>query len=156
VPLVDEFFEELDARWGAQPGARIRLRIIGSSALMLRTNYERGTKDSDVLETNDLTRDVKTRMLDLAGPDSDLHIRHRLYIDFVPNGIPFLPHVPVYHKNTEINAKLRCFELEVLDVVDVVVAKLKRFHANDQRHRGDDREGPRPSRSALGALPVSS
>lgn len=132
MSLVDDFFEELDSRWGAQPGARIRLRIIGSSALMLRTNYERGTKDSDVLETNDLTDDVKKRMLDLAGPNSDLHTRHRLYIDFVANGIPFLPHAPLYHKNTEINAKLRCFELEVLDVVDVVVAKLKRFHANDR------------------------
>lgn len=70
MPLVDDFFEELDSRWGEQPEARIRLRTIGSSALMLRTNYERGTKDSDVLETNDLTHDVKKRMLDLAGLDS--------------------------------------------------------------------------------------
>jgi hypothetical protein len=67
VATVDEFFRELDARWGEARPAKIHLRIIGSSALMLQTNYERRTKDSDVLETNDLTANVKKRMLDLGG-----------------------------------------------------------------------------------------
>lgn len=132
MAAVDEFFQEMDARWGDAPPAKIRLRIIGSSALMLQTNYERGTKDSDVLETNDLTANVKKRMLDLGGLGSDLHTRHRLYIDFVGNAVPFLPQVPLYHAKLDLNVRLRCFELEVLDVVDVVVAKLKRFHANDR------------------------
>ncbi len=131
MAAVDEFFKELDARWKGPP-AKVHLRIIGSSALMLQTNYERGTKDSDVLETSDLTAEVKKRMLDLGGPGSALHTRHRLYIDFVDNAVPFLPQVPLYHPNAVLNAQLRCFELDVLDVVDVVVAKLKRFHANDR------------------------
>jgi hypothetical protein len=132
VPTVDEFFKELDARWGEAPPAKIRLRIIGSSALMLQTNYERGTKDSDVLETHDLTANVKKRMLDLGGLGSNLHTRHRLFIDFVRNAVPFLPQVPIYHAKADLNSQLHCFELEVLDVVDVVVAKVKRFHANDR------------------------
>jgi hypothetical protein len=99
---------------------------------MLQTDYERGTKDSDVLETHDVTADVKKRLLDLAGAGTDLHTRHRIYLDVVPNGIPFLSQRAVYHGLTDLNATLRHLELEVLDVVDVVVAKLKRFHANDR------------------------
>jgi hypothetical protein len=134
VPLVDDFFRELDAHRGAPPQTKIRLRIIGSSALMLQTDYERGTKDSDVLETNDLTSPVKQRILELGGAGSELHTRHRLYIELVSSGIPFLPQVPVYHRLAALNALLRCFELVALVVIDVVVAMLKRFHAND---RGD-------------------
>jgi hypothetical protein len=132
VPLVDDFFRDLDGRWGAPPPARIRLRIIGSSALMLQTDYERGTKDSDVLETGELTPDVKARLLRLGGVGSDLHTRHKLYVEIVPNGTPFLRQKALYHSQAALNAVLRCFELEVLDVVDVVVAKLKRFHASDR------------------------
>ena len=123
MPLVDDLFRDLDARWGSPPHAKIRLRIIGSSALMLQTDYERGTTDSDVLETGDLSVGVKKRILDLAGEGTTLHRRHRIYIQIVPSGIPFLPQVALYHPLAALNAELRNFELEVLDVVDVVVAK---------------------------------
>jgi hypothetical protein len=132
VPLAHDFFRDLDGRWGGPPRGRIRLRIIGSSALVLQTGYERGTKDSDVLETDDLTVHVKKRMLDLAGEGSELHRKHGLYIDVVSSGIPFLPQGALYHPQAALNAALSHFELEVLDIVDVVVAKLKRFHANDR------------------------
>ena len=36
------------------------------------------------------------------------------------------------HPQTELNARLRHFDLEVLDAVDVVVSKLKRFNPNDR------------------------
>ncbi len=132
MPLVDDFFRDIDGRWGTPAAAKIRLRIIGSSALMLQTDYERGTKDSDVLETNDLTAGIKKRLLDLAGAGTPLHERHRIYIEFVSSGLPFLPQVALYHRVVPLNAPLRHFDLEVLDVVDVVVAKLKRFHAGDR------------------------
>ena len=51
MPLINDFFIDIDRHWGASTEGKIPLRIIGSSALMLQTNYERGTKDSDVLET---------------------------------------------------------------------------------------------------------
>jgi hypothetical protein len=101
---------------------------------MLQTGYERGTKDSDVLETNAITNAVKERLLALGGEGSDLHRRHRLYVEVVGHAIPFLPQQALYHPLTELNARLRNCDLEVLDVVDIVVSKLKRFHAND---RGD-------------------
>lgn len=45
---ISDFLEEIDRRWvAAAEVGKIRLRIIGSSALMLQTGYERGTKDSD-------------------------------------------------------------------------------------------------------------
>lgn len=43
--LIDDFFKDIDGRWGQAPDAKIRLRIIGSAALMLQADYERGTKD---------------------------------------------------------------------------------------------------------------
>jgi hypothetical protein len=87
VPLVDDLFRDLDARWGRPTPAKIRLRIIGSAALMLQTDYERGTTDSDVLETTNLTDGVRKRILDLAGEGTTIHQRHRLYIQIVPSGV---------------------------------------------------------------------
>ena len=75
---IRDFFEDLDGRWGPPTGAKIPLRIIGSSALMLQTGYERGTKDSDVLETAAITVAVKARLVAVGGEGTDLHRRHRL------------------------------------------------------------------------------
>lgn len=133
MSIIDEFFADVDQQWPAAPAAtKIRLAIIGSSALMLQTRYERGTKDSDVFETVDLAPATKAALLRVAGKDTELHRRWRLYIDIVGNGIPFLPHGPLWHPVAAVNGKLRRIELVALDVVDVVVSKLKRFHANDQ------------------------
>lgn len=49
VAQFKELLTEIDARWkpvGAEP---ITLQVIGSAALMLQADYERGTKDGDVL-----------------------------------------------------------------------------------------------------------
>ncbi len=45
--------------------------------------------------------------------------------------MPFLPQAPAWHTLVDLNASLGHFELAVLDVVDVVVSKLKRLNAND-------------------------
>jgi hypothetical protein len=132
VSRISEFLEDVDRQWkkGSESG-KTRLRIIGSAALMLQTGYERGTKDSDVLETAALTADIKKRLISLAGAGTDLHERHRLYIDIVSSGLPFLPQSPRCHAVGDLNRKLRAFDIEVLDVVDTVVSKLKRFSASD-------------------------
>ncbi len=133
MPLFDTFFRDLDRAWGKAPSrGPITLRVIGSAALMLQTDYERGTSDGDILETVDLTVPVKARLLELAGRASPLHRRHGIYLDVVAAGVPFLPQVPRWHPHATLNGSLSAFEVEVLDVVDVVVSKLKRFHANDQ------------------------
>lgn len=129
---LNAFFKEIDERWEWPQEPKLRLSIIGSTALMLQTSYARGTKDSDVLETAHLIGETKDRLLALAGKGTALSVRRALYIEIVASGLPFLPQAPLYHPRVELNASLSRFEIEVLDVVDVVVSKLKRFHANDQ------------------------
>lgn len=97
---------------------------------MLQASYERATKDSDIFETTSLTKDIQTKLLALAGKSSALCMRRRIYIDIVANGIPFLPTMPLWHP-VAFSSNLSKFELRVLDIVDVVVSKLKRFSAND-------------------------
>ena len=54
-----------------------------------------------------------------------------MYVDIVPNGVPFLPAPPRWHPLTGLMG-LRRLEIHVLDVIDIVVSKLKRFHGNDR------------------------
>jgi hypothetical protein len=131
VQRISEFLKDVDRRWTPTADQKIRLRVIGSAALMLQTGYERGTKDSDVLETDSITPDIKAQLLQLAGPNSELYDRHRIYVDVVSRALPFPPQVPLCHLLDDLNRELTRFEVEVLDVIDVVVSKLKRFHAND-------------------------
>lgn len=128
---IRNLIKDLDRLWDGAGSEKIRLSIIGSAALMLQTTYVRGTKDSDVLEATNLTPDIKAKLIKLAGPGSDLHRKHRVYLELVAPGLPFLPQAPMFHSVADLNQDLTHFEIEVLDVVDVVVSKLKRFHAND-------------------------
>lgn len=132
VEPLNDLFRAVDGLWGRSAPKKISLRIIGSCALMLQTRYARGTKDGDVLETADLTIDVTARLLDLAGKGTTLHLRNGIYLEFVPNGLAFLPQDALYHPQIELNAGLRYFEIAALDVVDIVVSKLARFHGDDR------------------------
>lgn len=129
---VELLLRDMDAQWNRPaPATKLRLNIIGCSALLLQTDYNRGTKDGDVLETADLEGDVSARLRALAGKNTALHARHRIYIEIVRSGLPFLPQAAKFHR-VEALAGLRHFDAFVLDVVDVVVSKFKRYHANDQ------------------------
>ncbi|MBS2016232.1 MAG: hypothetical protein JST00_25340 [Deltaproteobacteria bacterium] len=48
---IEAFFESIDSEWSLAHQGKVRLRIIGAGALLLEHGYDRGTKDSDVLET---------------------------------------------------------------------------------------------------------
>ncbi len=126
----ERFFTELDARWVATGPAPITLRVLGSTALFLRTNYQRGTKDSDVIETAQITPEIRAQARALGGKGSPLHLRHGVYVDFLPSAFPFLPEEPLWHPVA--SPTLTHFCIEALDVVDVAVAKLARFHKFDQ------------------------
>jgi len=128
---IADFFADLDRQWRAAPSTPVPLRLIGSTALMLQTRYERGTKDSDILETGELTAEVRASLLAVAGPGTPLHTRHRMYLEFVLGGIPFLPQRPTWHRVDVPGLALRHLEVHALDIVDVVVSKLKRFSASD-------------------------
>lgn len=131
MPLIEEFFKEIDAKWAWPGRTKIALKVLGSAALMLQAGYERGTKDGDVLETVELSSEIKARLLRLAGEGSQIHTRRRLYLDLVASGIPFLPQAPHWILQAELNASLEHFEIATLGVVDVVVSKLKRLNPND-------------------------
>ena len=131
MSAISALLEDVDRLWQPAGTRKIELRILGASALLLQSDYERATKDSDVLETAALDDGVKARLLVLAGAGSSLAVKHRLYIETVPPGLPFLPQKPLWHARPEINARLQHFEVYVLDVVDIVVSKLLRFSAND-------------------------
>lgn len=132
MKAIEEFFLELDSLWRDSAPDRIPLKVIGSGALMLQTDYDRGTKDGDVLQTHHLTPQISERLLKLAGQGSDMAKRRRMYLEIVHNALPLLPQRPVFHPVPAF-ASLRHFSIEVLDVVDVVVSKFKRFNANDAK-----------------------
>ncbi|HEY0483685.1 MAG TPA: hypothetical protein VGD37_39470 [Kofleriaceae bacterium] len=50
----------------------------------------------------------------------------------MPSGLPFLPDEPLWHPVPALNGVLERLEVVALDVVDVVVSKLKRFNGNDR------------------------
>lgn len=52
---VKGFFQEIDRLWTPMGTEKIPLRVIGSGALLMQTDYVRGTKDGDVLESLALT-----------------------------------------------------------------------------------------------------
>lgn len=131
---VEELLWEIDQAWKPQGSERIRLRIVGSSALFLQTDYRRGTKDSDVLETAELHIEARQQLLSLAGKDTLMHRKHGMYIEILSSAFPFLAEEPNWVPCPEIDADLKHFTVEVLEVVDVVVAKLARLHGAD---RGD-------------------
>ena len=132
MQLVKDFFSEIDRKWQLASPSKVRLHIIGSGALMFQTSNERGTNDSDVFDTVDLAAESKAHLLKLAGKNTELATRRRMYVDIVANGIPFLPHPPQWHAIDGVNCELTHVEIFALDVVDVVVAKLKPFRPNDK------------------------
>lgn len=122
------FLAELASRWSERP---VTLNILGATALALQVEFTRGTRDADVLQTLDLSEDARRHLLDLAGPGTALATRWKLHVQIVPNGIPFLPHPPRWNPIALPDAPT-AVSIRALDVVDVVVSKLKRFSANDR------------------------
>lgn len=126
---IEDFLAAIDDKWRPLGGEPFPLHVIGSAALMLQTDHVRGTKDSDVLESRDENPGIKQRLEALAGQNTDLHRKHRLYIDVVAEAILFLPPKPMFLPLPKVT--LKNFNLEVLDITDVVLSKLKRFNADD-------------------------
>ena len=129
MKLINSFLTEIDEKWKPVGGEPIRLRIIGSAALMLQTDYERGTKDGDILEAEEITPAVREQLLALAGPKSPLFEKYRMYIEVVLKAILFWPMDPVFHPVKEF--PMKNFTVEVLDLTDIVVSKIKRLNQND-------------------------
>lgn len=128
---VEAFLIDLDRHWAHPEREKLRLRIIGSMALMLQADYLRGTKDGDILETADLDLATRTELLALAGMGTPLARDHGMYLDVVSRGILLLPTGPRFHPVPGISAQLEYFEIEALDTVDVAISKLKPYRSAD-------------------------
>ena len=127
---VETFLTVVDEAWNPPAPGKTTLRIIGASALSLQSAYDRGSRDADVIETADLSKEVKNSLLKLAGPGTPLATRTSLYIQFVAPAIPFLPQKPLFHAVPSL-AWLQHLSVEVLDATDVAVSKLKPFRPRD-------------------------
>ncbi len=128
---VETFLVAIDRLWARPTGEKLRLRIIGSMALMLQAEYLRGTKDGDILESADLDPGTRGELLALAGKGTPLAEMHGMFLDIVPRGILLLPPAPRFHPVPELNARLDRFEIEALDIVDVLISKLKPYRSTD-------------------------
>jgi len=124
---------DLDSLWPGGGISRMRLRILGSMALMLQSDYERGTKDGDILFTPPIDDEIRKRLLNLGGQGSALARRHRVFLDVVSRGILMLPAQPQYVPLPELTARLVHFEVEVLSIPDVVITKLNPFRPANAR-----------------------
>jgi len=129
--VIEAFVREIDARWSPRPAKKIVLRVIGSTALMLQASYVRGTKDSDIFRTGEIDDALAKRLLTLAGEGTDLHLRHRIYLQLVPSAILFQRQTVRWHPAHELNASLHNFRIELMSITDVAVSKLKRLHSDD-------------------------
>lgn len=87
---IERFLRDIDEKWTAR-GPKITFRVIGSTALMLQTDYMRGTKDSDVLGMDPIIGSVSVDLLALAGKGTTIYQRHQVYLDVVSTGVLFLP-----------------------------------------------------------------
>src|ERR1044071_9460892 len=117
---LELFVQAIDAAWKPLHPDKQVLHIIGCGALILQADCQRGTKDSDVLEAADLDTATKNGLLAVAGKKTKLHAQHRLFLEIVRQGLPFLAQRPVWHACPELDARLRHFSVRALDVVDVV------------------------------------
>lgn len=131
---IEAFIADIDKAWGLPARSKVELKILGAGALLLQTGYGGGTKDSDIFETASLTPEIKAHVLELAGSGTKLATRHRMYAEIVANGIPFLRQGALWNPQAALNAQLEHLHIEALDVVDVVVSKLKRLSPSDEDH----------------------
>ncbi len=131
--MFKAFLDDIDHAWLLQrpSDTRLHLHIFGSAALFLQeSRYRRGTKDADILETAEITQPVHDALRKIAGRDSLLYTKHRIYLDVVSNGIPFLPH-PAEWLPWWTHGFLS-FDVSVLAIADVIVSKIRRFSVSDQ------------------------
>jgi hypothetical protein len=89
VSAISGLLEDVDLLWQPTRGGTVELHVIGASALLLQSDYDRATKDSDVLETAAIDPRTKAQLLSLAGVGTTLARRHRLYVATVAQGLPF-------------------------------------------------------------------
>jgi hypothetical protein len=129
--MIENLITKIEEQWKPTGEEPFLLRIIGSSALFLQTDYVRGTKDADILEINNLSPKIWEQLNLIAGKGTYLAKTQHLYIDLVSPGLPFLPPQPLFHPLKILSEKFHYFQLQALDPIDVIISKLKTFRPSD-------------------------
>jgi len=108
---------------------RIELHCIGGFAVSLRYGLGRPTRDLDVAHV--IPNDAAKWLTDVAGRDSDLHARHKVYLQIV--SVATLP----YHYADRLAEMFTGYcgrlRLLVLDPYDLALSKLPRNLAVDRQ-----------------------
>jgi hypothetical protein len=113
----------------AGEGETLDLYLIGRSALILGYGLRLMTKDVDVLELTD------SRLFSLAvaafAKGSAGHAAHGFYLEAVSSGLPPMP-IGFERRCVEVTGPWAVIRPKRPEANDLVVSKLKRFHAGDR------------------------
>ncbi|MFO0951213.1 MAG: DUF6036 family nucleotidyltransferase [Isosphaeraceae bacterium] len=129
---VLRFLKEVDARLVAEAteGETLALYLLGRSALILGRHVGLMTKDVDVVN------DDRSRLLGVAlaifGKQGTSRRESGLYLEAVSSGLPPLPS-GYQSRAIEVPGPWRLLRPRRLEDHDLVVSKLRRFHAGDRQ-----------------------
>lgn len=109
---------------------RVELHCFGGFVMTLFYGLRRGTADIDIFLSTD--RQVAEKLLSFAGKGSELHRKHKIYLDFVT--IASVPEDYDQRLTEMFPGVFKHLRLLAFDPYDIALAKLER---NIQRDRDD-------------------
>ena len=129
---IERFLHAIDDELAkrAKQGERLDWYLLGRSTLILRFGVALSTKDVDLVTGAD-TPELQRIAFDLFGQGTAGAKQWGLYLEGVPMG---LPPVPGSYRNlsVELPGDWKVLRPRLLEVHDLAVTKLKRFHAGDR------------------------
>ncbi len=127
LAFLDGIDAELASR--AAPGEKLDLHLLGRSALILGYGVRLMTKDVDVVDV--AGSHLLMVAVQLFGKGCSGHQRYGVYLKTVASGLPPLP--TGYQKRySAIPGPWRVIRLWLPEAHDLIVTKLRRFHAGDR------------------------
>jgi Nucleotidyltransferase of unknown function (DUF6036) len=125
------FLEAVDAELAhhTTPGETLDLHLFGRSALILAYGVRLMTKDVDVVEVGESPLlETAARVFRRGGPE---HERRGFYLEFLSPGFP--PVSPGFpERSVDLPGAWRVLRPRLPEIHDLIVSKLKRFHAGDR------------------------
>lgn len=113
----------------AGPGETLDLPLLGRSALILAYGLRLMTKDVDVVETaRSPLLEIAAQVFRKGGPE---HRGRGFYLEFVSSGFPPLP-AGFQKRCVDMPGPWRVIRPKLPEIHDLIVSKLRRFHAGDR------------------------
>jgi hypothetical protein len=126
------FLEAIDAELvkHAHKDERLDLYLLGRSSLIVRFGLNLATKDVDLVTSGDVPH-LQTLAFEQFGKGSANALKWGLYLEGVPAGLPPVP--GSYRKlSAALPGDWKVIRPKLLDVHDLAITKLRRFHAGDR------------------------